>query len=134
MGYTILVLWFCKKSFYFPPSSLESKFIPQVGQTWILIIIPILLVIRHSKHIFLIVIHSFDALVLQEKLLFLSFSLESKFVHQMLQTWILKTISILFVIGHYKLVLIVWIHGFQALVLQEMLLFPLFSLKSIFIP
>ena len=90
--------------------------------------------IRHSKHIFLIVIHSFDALVLQEKLLFLSFSLESKFVHQMLQTWILKTISILFVIGHYKLVLIVWIHGFQALVLQEMLLFPLFSLKSIFIP
>ena len=69
-------------------------------------------------------IHGFDALVLQEKLFFPPFSLESKFINQMGQTWILRIISILMVIVHNKQILIIGMHGFDALDLLEKLLFP----------
>ena len=52
------------------------------------------------KHVLFIGIHGFDALVLQEKLFFPPFSLESKFIHQVRQTWILIIISTLMVIVH----------------------------------
>ena len=164
----------------FSPFSLESKFIHKMGQIWILMIISILfmighckhvyliwcivwclgfainafffhhiplnqssllklynmdshnnlysLVIGHSKHIFPIGIHGFDALVSQEKLPFPPFFLESKFIHQIWQTWILKIISIFFVIGHYNHVLHIRIHDLDALDLQEKLFLPPFFL------
>ena len=77
----------------------------------------------HYNQVFHIGIHDIDALDLQEKPFFPPFSLESKFVHQMGQTWILEIISILFVIRHYKQVLFIGVHSFNALVLQEKLLF-----------
>ena len=88
-----------------------------MSHTWIHVTISILLVIRQNKHILLIRIHSFDALLLQEKLLFLPFFLESKFIHQMGQAWIHMIIYVLFVIRHYKNILLNCIHDFDALVL-----------------
>ena len=66
-GFQALVL---QEMIYFPPFFLKLKLIPQIGQTWILVIISNILVIAHNKHIFLIGIHNIDALVLQEKLFF----------------------------------------------------------------
>ena len=57
----------------FPRFSLESMLIHQMGQTQILVIICILFLIGHNKHVLLIVIHDFDALVSEEKRLFPSF-------------------------------------------------------------
>ena len=45
LGYMILMLWICKKIFFFPPFSLQSKFIREMKQTWTLVIISILSVI-----------------------------------------------------------------------------------------
>ena len=104
-----------------------------MGQTSIHIIMFVLLVIGHNEHILLIGMHDFDALVLQEKLLFPPFSLKSRFIHQKGQTWILIIISIFFVIGHDKHVFFIGIHGFDALFLQEKLFFLSFFLKSKFI-
>ena len=73
------------------------------------------------KHVIFIGIHGFDALVLQEKLFFLPFSLESKFIHQVRQTWILVIISILMVIGHILHILVMGMHSFDAMDLLEML-------------
>ena len=69
----------------------------------------------------------------QKKLLFSPFSLESMFIHEMRQTWILVKISILFVNGDYNHVLHIGIHDTDALDLEEKLFFPLFSLKLMFI-
>ena len=90
--------------------------------------------IRHYKHILLIGIHGFDALVHREMLFFSQFSLESKFIDQMGQTWTLIIISILFVIGHYKHIFLIGIHGFDAFDWHKKLFFPPFSLESMFIP
>ena len=98
-------------------------------QTWIHMIITVLFVIWCHKQIFLNRIQVFDALVLQEKLLLPSLSLEPKFMRQIGQTWILIIVSIHFMIGRYKHVFFFGIHGFEALVLQEMLFFPPFSLE-----
>ena len=51
-----------------------------MGQTWILVIISIPMVIVHNKHIIVIGMHDFDALDLLEMLLFPLFSLESVFI------------------------------------------------------
>ena len=117
----------------FPPFFLESKFIRQMRQTLILIIITNLLVIGHHKHIFLFGIHDIDYLVLREKLFLPLFSSELKFVHKMSQIWILARITNLFEIGQYKQVLLIWIHDIDALILHEKLLFAPFSLESMFI-
>ena len=69
-------------------------------------------------------IHGFDALVLQEKLFFPSFSLESKFVHQMGETWILLMISTLMVIVHSEHIFVIGMHDFAALDSLEKFLFP----------
>ena len=106
---------------FFPPFSFKSKFIPRIRQTQILIIISILLVTGHYKYVLLIWIHDFYALLLQEKLFSPLFLVELTFVHQMGQTWILEIISILFMIGHYKHILLIWIYD-----LQEMLFFHYF--------
>ena len=66
---------------------------------------------------FLIGMRGFDALVLQEKLLFQPISLKSKLIHQKGQTWDHMIISILFVNEHHKYVLFTGIHGIDALVL-----------------
>ena len=58
------------------------------------------MVIEHNKHILLIGMHVFDALVLQEKLSFPTISLESKFILQIGQAWIHIIISIRLVLGH----------------------------------
>ena len=60
-------------------------------------------------------INVFDALVLQEKLFFPTFSSKSKFIHQMGQTWTLMIVPILKVIVHNKNILIIRMHGFDAL-------------------
>ena len=114
----------------FPPFSLESKFIHKIGQNWVLMIISVLFVIMHDKHILLIWIHDFDALVLQEMFFFPPFSLESNFIPQNGQTWILIVIYILLGIRHSKSIFLFGIHGFDALVLQETLFFPRSSIES----
>ena len=86
----------------------------------------------HHKHVFLIGIHDIGALVLREKF-FPFFALETKFIHQIKQMQKLIILSILFVIGHFKYVLLIWIHGIDAWVLEEKLFFPPFSIKSKFI-
>ena len=53
----------------------------------------------HYNHVRLFRMHDIDALDLQEKLFFQSFSLSLMFIHKMRQTWIPVTISILFVMG-----------------------------------
>ena len=98
-------------------------------QTWIFGVNPAIFVFGHHKLIFFIRIHDIHALVSREKLFFAPFSLESKFSHQMKETWILAIISILIVIGPHKYVLLIWIHNFYALVSQEKLFFPPFSLE-----
>ena len=85
-------------------------------QTWILLTISIIFMIGHYNHILLFEMYDIDALVWQENLFFRPFSLESKFFHQMRQTWILITISIIFMIGHYNDVLLIEIHDIEALV------------------
>ena len=77
---------------------------------WILIIIFILFLIWHYSHVFLIGILDVDALVWQEKLFFQLFCLESKFICQIRQTWIVVIISILFMVGHYNHVFLIRIH------------------------
>ena len=98
-----------------PLFSLESKFIHQIRQKWIQIIIFILFVIGHHKHIFLIRIHDIVASVSPKKLFFPHFLLESKFIHQIRETMILIVISILFVIRHRKHDLLIRIHNIDAL-------------------
>ena len=56
-----------------PPFSLYLKFIYQIRQTWILLIIFILFVIGHHNQALLTVMHDIDALVSQEKLFLLPF-------------------------------------------------------------
>ena len=56
------------------------------------------------------------------------FSVQSKFICQMRQTWILKIIFILFVVGHYNHFILIVVHNIDALVWQEKLSFPPFSL------
>ena len=132
LGYTVLMPWFCKESFSFHQfpriqvhsangTSLDSHNNLYSFGAWAL------------KHVLFVGIHSFDDLVLQGKLLFPPFFLKSKFVHHMGQTWIHIITFILFVIGHYTYVLFIGIHGFDALVLEDKLLFPPFSLESKFI-
>ena len=78
----------------------------------------------HYNHVLLIRMHDLDASDLQEKLFFPSFSLQTKFIHEMRQTWILIIISIRFVIGTaivfstlWYMVLMLWIckKGFSSL-------------------
>ena len=92
----IFLTWIHGRNAFVSTIFLTFKFIHQIGQTWILVIISILMVIERDKHIILFGIHSFDSLVLQEKLLFPPFSSESKFIHQMRQTWIVMIISIFY--------------------------------------
>ena len=54
----------------FSQFSLESTFFHQKGQTWILIVICIIFVIGHNKHVIFIEIHGFDAFALDEELYF----------------------------------------------------------------
>ena len=100
-------------------------------QTWILIIISILFVIGQYKHILLIEIHGSNALVWKEKPFFPPLSLELKFIRQM-GTWILTIISIHFVIGHYKHILLIGVHDIDPLDWQENF-FPPFFLQPKFI-
>ena len=64
-----LMLWFHKQSFTFK-YFLRLKFISQLGQTQIHIVIFFLLMIRHHKFILFIGINVIDALVSLEKLFF----------------------------------------------------------------
>ena len=71
-------------------------------------------------------INHFNALVWHGKFFFPPFSLESKLIHQLWHAWILLIISILFMVGHYKLFLLTRIHSFDALFWQEKLFFLYF--------
>ena len=93
---------FSQENLFFPPFSLKSKFIHQITQTLILVIISILFMIGHHKYVFLIAIHNINALVSQEKLFFPPVFLEPLFVCQMRQTLIIVIIYIIFVIRHHK--------------------------------
>ena len=90
-------------------------------------------VIGHYNHVFLIGIHDIGALVWQEKYFFPPFSIKSKFNYQLKQTMIQVTIYMFFVIGHYNHVLLIRIYDIDALVCQEKLSFPPFSLELKFI-
>ena len=104
--------------------SLTSKFICQNRQTWILVIISIIFTIWHRKHILLIRINNIDALVLYEEPFLPPFSLQSKFICQKRQPWILVIISIIFMILPHKHILLIGINDTATLVLQEKLFFP----------
>ena len=80
--------------------SLGSIFTRQMSQIWILIIIFTLFVIRHYKNIILFGIHGFNALDWQESLFVPLFFIETKFISQMGETWILIITSIFFMIVH----------------------------------
>ena len=98
LGYTILMLCICKKSFFFTifliievhrwnEMNLDSRYNLHsfcYGQ---------------YNHVLLIGIHDIDALDLQKKLFFPPFSLQSQFIREMRQTWIPKIISTSFVVG-----------------------------------
>ena len=99
LGYTILVLWIFKKSFSFHQFSNNQKFIREIRQTWMLIIISILFCYGHYNHVHLIGMHDIDTFIWQEKLSFLPFSLWSKFNHEIRQTWKCIIVSILFIVG-----------------------------------
>ena len=83
------------KRLFLPLFSLESKFIHQIGQKRILVIISILFVIGHNKHICLIGEHDINVWFGMKGFL-LPFSLELKFIPQMGQSWILIANSIFF--------------------------------------
>ena len=88
----------------------------------------ILFMFGHCNHLSHIVIHDIDALDLVENFFIPPFSLYSKFICEICQTWILITIYIIFAIRHYNHVLYIGIHDIDALDLQEKLFFPLFTL------
>ena len=94
-----------------------------------LVIISTLFVIGLYSHVHLIGIHDVDAWIWQEKLFFLPFSLLLKLICEIRQTWICVIISILFFIGHYNHVHLIGIHEVDALIWQEKLFFPPFSLQ-----
>ena len=98
LGYMIFVLWICKKSFS-STIFLITKVHPwnetNLGTQKNLYSFCYV----HRNHVLLIGMDNIYALKLQEKLFFPSFSLSSKFLHQMRQTWILIVTSIRFVIG-----------------------------------
>ena len=114
IGINCLMLWFHKKnitSHHF----LESKFVYQLGLTWIHIIISIIFMIRNHKHILFIGVNDIDALVSKEKLLSLPL-LELMFVCRIRQTRIHIIIYILFIIGPHKHILLIRINDIEALV------------------
>ena len=81
--------------------------------------------IGHYKHIHLIGIHGFDALIWQEKLFIPPFYLESKFIPQIGDIWNLIIISTLLTVEHYKHILVLGIQ-FLCFGFQEKLFFPTF--------
>ena len=110
LGSMILMLWICKKRYsflHFPYNqSLSEKLSNQAN-----------LNTRNNlrsfcygycNNDFLIDIHDINALDSQEKLFIPSFSLKSKFICEMRQTWILVIIFIPFVIGTIIMLPTVW--------------------------
>ena len=63
-----------KERLFFPPFSLESKFIYQLRQMTILVIISILFLNRHYNHVLVIRIHDIGALISQESFFLLFFA------------------------------------------------------------
>ena len=104
-----------------------------MGQTWMLLIISVLFVIAHHNQVLLIGIYDTVALVWQEKLFLPPFFVESKFIYQLRQTWILIIISIFYMIQHYNHVLLIGIHDIGDLVWQEKLFSLPFFIESKFI-
>ena len=120
-------LW--QKMLSFPPFSLKlgAHFLNVTN----LKIMTILMVIRHNKHVFLVGIRAMDNFVWPKKLFLPPFSIESMFIDQKGQTWILVTITIFLVIGHYKHILLIEIHDIKAFVWQGKLSFLPFSLEKV---
>ena len=98
LGYTILMLYLCMKSFHsiiFPiinvhprnGTNLDTRYNTHSFHY------------GHYNHVLYIRIHDIDAFDLQEKLFFPPFSLQLMFIHELRQAWILITISMLFVMG-----------------------------------
>ena len=98
-------------------------------QKLIILIISILFMIWHYKHITLIGIHDIHVLLLQEKL-FLPLSM---FIHQNRQIWILVLVSIIFMIRYHEHIFLIRILDIDALILLEKLFFPPFSIVLKFI-
>ena len=97
--HTILISLDLQENLFFPSFSLKSKFIHELRQTYIFIIISIIFATGHCNRVHLFGIHDIDALIWQENLFFPSFSLLLKFIREMRQTLIHIIIFILFVIG-----------------------------------
>ena len=102
------MLWFHKKSFSLQ-HFLELKFIYQLGQTRIHIIISFLSMIRYHKLIPRIGVNEIEALVSFKKICSHHF-LESKFICQLGQTRIHIIITFLFMIGYHKLIFLIGIN------------------------
>ena len=98
LGCTILMLCICKKGFSFT-IALVINISPgnetNMGTPNRLLSFHY----GHNNNVLLVRIHNIDVPNLPEKLSFLSFSLQLKFIHEVRQTWILITISIPFAIG-----------------------------------
>ena len=118
-GFGALVL---QKSFT-PPFSLEARYVLQMGQTWLLIIILFSFIIRHHKHLPFIGYTIFKLWFCKNRFLFDKFSLSQIYLWN-------KTPCILqsfpFIIGHHKHILVIWVHNIRALVLQEKLVSIIF--------
>ena len=117
-----------QEKLFFPPISLLLKFICELRQTWILVIISILFSIRHYNHVHLFGIHDIDALIWQEMHFLSTIFLIIK-VHPSNETK-LDTCNNLhsFCYRHYNQVLLIKIPDIDALVQQEKVFFPSFFL------
>ena len=118
-----LMLWFHKKSFS-PNHCLKSKFIYQLGQTWIHIIFSFLFMIGHYK---VILFSGINELMLwfHKKSISFHHSLELKFICKLRKTQIHVIISSFSMIGHHKHILLVKINDIDDLASQEKFFFPL---------
>ena len=87
-----------QEKLFSPPFFLLLMLVRQMTQTWILVIIFILFVIRHYNHFFLLGTW-YWCFSLARKTFFPLFSIESKFIRPIRQTWILITISIFLWLG-----------------------------------
>ena len=141
LGYMILMIWLARTGFLptifliikvqqvlFPLFSLLSKFIYEIRQTWILVIISILSIIGHNNHVYLIGIHDTEALDLQEKAF-----LSTIFIITKVHPWNdlnLDAHNKIHSFGYWRNnhVLLIGIHDIVALDLREKLFFPPFSL------
>ena len=118
-GINELILWFHKKNFTFYQRINVHLSIWKNMDSYNNLIF---FVIGHHKHVLLIVIDDMDALVSQEKLIFLPI-LVLMFVHRFGQTWIHIIIIFHLMVGHHKVILLIGINELMLWFLKKIFAF-----------